>query len=67
MHRTWPERFADGYRAEIRRVRGRGLDGTPPPATGADGRHAVAAVVAANESWRSERPVTVEHAPVGSA
>ena len=65
IHRTWPDRFAEGYRAEMRSFVAACLDGRPAAVTGADGRHAVAAVVTANDSWRQQRPVAVEHSPVG--
>lgn len=59
VHRTWPERFDAGYRAEMRAFVAAALDGTDPMVSGADGRAAVAAVVAANRSWREDRPVLV--------
>ena len=59
VHRTWPERFADGYRAELRAFVEATLDGGPPTVTGEDGRAAVQAVVAANRSWREERPIAL--------
>ena len=58
VHRTWPERFAEGYRAEMSAFAAVALDGGPPPVTGADGRAAVAAVLAANRSWKEGRPVS---------
>jgi scyllo-inositol 2-dehydrogenase (NAD+) len=58
VHRTWPERFAEGYRAEMAAFTAAALDGGPPAVTGADGRAAVAAVVAANRSWKEGRPVS---------
>jgi scyllo-inositol 2-dehydrogenase (NAD+) len=58
-HRTWPERFREAYRAEIRSFVDSALDGTPPVVSGADGRAAVAAVLAANRSWQEGRPVEV--------
>jgi scyllo-inositol 2-dehydrogenase (NAD+) len=65
MHRTWPDRFGAAYRAEIRAFVDSALDGEPPAVSGADGRAAVAAVRAANRSWREGRPVAlVEEAPV---
>ena len=59
LHRTWPDRFRDAYRAEIRSFVDAALDGGRPVVTGADGRAAVAAVVAANRSWQEARPVRV--------
>jgi len=61
-HRTWPERFAEGYRAEMRAFVRAVLDRTAPVVTAADGRAAVQAVVAANRSWQEERPVAVSTA-----
>jgi scyllo-inositol 2-dehydrogenase (NAD+) len=64
LHRTWPDRFRDAYRAEIRSFVDSALDGGHPRVTGADGRAAVAAVLAANRSWQEGRPVGVsEEAP----
>ncbi len=58
-HRTWPERFADGYRAEMQGFVRAVLDRTTPLVTAADGRAAVLAVRAANRSWQEERPVAL--------
>jgi myo-inositol 2-dehydrogenase / D-chiro-inositol 1-dehydrogenase len=57
LHRTWPERFADGYRAEMSAFAEAALAGGDPPVSGADGVAAVRAVVAANRSWQEGRPV----------
>jgi scyllo-inositol 2-dehydrogenase (NAD+) len=57
LHRTWPDRFRDAYRAEMRAFVESALAGEAPAVTGADGRAAVAAVRAANRSWREGRPV----------
>jgi scyllo-inositol 2-dehydrogenase (NAD+) len=57
IHRTWPDRFGQAYRAEIRAFVDCALAGEAPAVTGADGRAAVAAVRAANRSWREGRPV----------
>jgi scyllo-inositol 2-dehydrogenase (NAD+) len=57
VHRTWPERFEAGYRAEMRAFVDACLDGTPPAVTAEDGRQAVLAVRAANLSWQEGRPV----------
>ena len=59
LHRTWPERFGDAYRAEIRSFVDCALDGAAPVVTGADGRAAVVAVRAANRSWQEGRPVAL--------
>jgi scyllo-inositol 2-dehydrogenase (NAD+) len=59
LHRTWPDRFRDAYRAEIRSFVDCALEGAEPVVSGADGRAAVAAVLAANRSWREGRPVQV--------
>jgi myo-inositol 2-dehydrogenase / D-chiro-inositol 1-dehydrogenase len=59
LHRTWPDRFREAYRAEIRSFVDCALEGRPAPVTGADGRAAVAAVIAANRSWQEGRPVEV--------
>ena len=62
LHRTWPDRFRDAYRAEMRSFVDAVLDGAPPVVTGADGRAAVAGVLAANRSWQEVRPVEVGEA-----
>jgi scyllo-inositol 2-dehydrogenase (NAD+) len=59
LHRTWPDRFRDAYRAEIRSFVDCALEGAEPVVGGADGRAAVAAVLAANRSWQDGRPVEV--------
>jgi scyllo-inositol 2-dehydrogenase (NAD+) len=59
LHRTWPDRFREAYRAELRSFVDCALDRSPPSVGGADGRAAVAAVRAANRSWREGRPVEV--------
>jgi scyllo-inositol 2-dehydrogenase (NAD+) len=64
VHRTWPERFEAGYRAEILAFVDACLDGTPPAVTGEDGRQAVLAVRAANRSWQERRPVALSEAAV---
>jgi len=64
IHRTWPDRFADGYRAEMRAFVRTVLDGTEPPVTGDDGRRAVRAVLAANRSWQEARPVELAEVAV---
>jgi len=60
LHRTWPDRFEQGYRDEMRSFVDVALGGDPPVVTGEDGRHAVSAVQAANRSWMEERPVALE-------
>lgn len=59
-HRTWPERFESGYRAEIRAFVAAALGDEEPAVTGEDGRHATRAVIAANRSWMEERPVLLK-------
>jgi predicted dehydrogenase len=60
LHRTWGERFRDAYREELRAFVRAVLAGEEPPVTGHDGREAVAAVRAANRSWREGRSVRVD-------
>jgi scyllo-inositol 2-dehydrogenase (NAD+) len=60
LHRTWPDRFEQGYRDEMRSFVSAALSGDRPTVTGEDGRHAVSAVRAANRSWMEERPVALE-------
>jgi predicted dehydrogenase len=59
LHRTWPDRFREAYRGEIRSFVDSALDGTAPRVSGEDGRAAVVAVRAANRSWREARPVAL--------
>jgi len=59
VHRTWPERFAEAYRAEMRAFIRTVRDAAAPDVGGDDGRHAVRAVLAANRSWREGRPIFV--------
>jgi myo-inositol 2-dehydrogenase/D-chiro-inositol 1-dehydrogenase/scyllo-inositol 2-dehydrogenase (NAD+) len=59
VHRTWPERFESGYRAQMRAFVDAALEGGVPAVTGADGLAAVRAVRAANRSWQEERPITL--------
>ena len=54
---SWPQRFEWGYREELRGFVDAALHGSPPAASGADGRAAVAAVLASNRSWQEGRPV----------
>jgi myo-inositol 2-dehydrogenase/D-chiro-inositol 1-dehydrogenase/scyllo-inositol 2-dehydrogenase (NAD+) len=58
-HRTWPDRFEAGYRAQMRAFVGAVLDGTAPAVGGEDGLAAVRAVRAANRSWLEQRPVAL--------
>jgi myo-inositol 2-dehydrogenase/D-chiro-inositol 1-dehydrogenase/scyllo-inositol 2-dehydrogenase (NAD+) len=56
---SWPQRFEPGYRAELAGFVQAATNGTAPLVGAADGRAAVAAVIAANTSWLEGRPVTV--------
>ena len=56
---SWPQRFEWGYREELRAFVEAARTGAAPAAGAADGRAAVAAVVAANRSWLESRPVEV--------
>jgi len=60
VHRTWPERFEAGYRAQMRAFAAAARSGGAPPVTAADGRAAVHAVRAANRSWQEGRPITLD-------
>jgi len=57
IFRTWPERFADAYIAEMRHFTSSIRDGTEPAVGGEDGRWAVAMVLAATRSFQEGRPV----------
>jgi len=61
---SWPERFETAYREELRSFVAAAASGGRPVAGAADGRAAVAAVLAANRSWCEERPVRLD-APAG--
>ena len=56
-HKSWRNRFKDGYLDEMKSFISSVLEDKPPLVTGRDGQAAVAAVVAANESVRTGRPV----------
>jgi myo-inositol 2-dehydrogenase/D-chiro-inositol 1-dehydrogenase/scyllo-inositol 2-dehydrogenase (NAD+) len=56
---SWPQRFEPGYRAELAGFVQAATHGTAPLVGAADGRAAVAAVIASNTSWLEGRPVTV--------
>jgi scyllo-inositol 2-dehydrogenase (NAD+) len=62
-HRTWPDRFQAGYRAQLRAFVDAALTGSPPLVTGTDGLAAVRAVRAANRSWLEQRPVALAEVP----
>lgn len=56
---SWQQRFEPGYRAELHEFARAAREGAPPVAGAADGRAAVAAVLAASQSIAEERPVPV--------
>lgn len=58
-HRTWPDRFEAGYRAQMRAFLEAAASGGPAAVTGEDGLAAVRAVRAANRSWREQAPVAL--------
>ena len=58
-YESWPQRFEPGYREELRAFVEAATSGAPAKVGGVDGRAAVAAVRAANQSWIEERPVLV--------
>jgi myo-inositol 2-dehydrogenase/D-chiro-inositol 1-dehydrogenase/scyllo-inositol 2-dehydrogenase (NAD+) len=57
IYRTWPERFAWGYIREMEHFVDSILTGTPPKVGGAEGRWAVAGVLAGTRSFLEQRPV----------
>jgi myo-inositol 2-dehydrogenase/D-chiro-inositol 1-dehydrogenase/scyllo-inositol 2-dehydrogenase (NAD+) len=57
---SWLQRFEWGYREELRSFVEAARTGSEPVASGADGRAAVAAVLAANRAWLEGRPVELE-------
>src|SRR5207244_1521544 len=64
VHRDLPlnffmERYTQSYLAEMTAFVDTALDGGHPPVTGADGRQAVVLALAAQKSFRENRPVRV--------
>ena len=57
IYRTWPERFKWAYIHELAHFVSCIQEGTPPRASGLDGRWAVAGVLAGNKSFLEQRPV----------
>ena len=57
IYRTWPERFAWGYINEMSHFIDCVRNGTAPMVGGAEGRWAVAGVLAGTRSFLEERPV----------
>lgn len=57
IYRTWPERFAAAYVREMKHFLECIRSGRAPRVSGADGRWAVAGVLAATTSFLQERPV----------
>ena len=57
IYRTWPERFEWGYINELAHFVSCIQTGTPPRAGAAEGRWAVAGVLAGTRSFLEERPV----------
>lgn len=57
IYRTWPERFAWGYIREMEHFIHSIQTGTPSTVGGAEGRWAVAGVLAGTRSFLQERPV----------
>ena len=60
IYRTWPQRFAWGYINEMEHFLQCVRRGEQPKVGGADGRWAVAGVLAATRSFMEERPVRLE-------
>jgi myo-inositol 2-dehydrogenase/D-chiro-inositol 1-dehydrogenase/scyllo-inositol 2-dehydrogenase (NAD+) len=58
---SWPQRFEAGYREELRAFVEVARSGSEPAVGGADGRAAVAAVLASNRAWLEGRPVELKH------
>jgi myo-inositol 2-dehydrogenase/D-chiro-inositol 1-dehydrogenase/scyllo-inositol 2-dehydrogenase (NAD+) len=57
IYRTWPERFADAYIREMEHFLDCIRTGAEPEPSGADGRWAVAGVLAGTRSFEQGRPV----------
>jgi myo-inositol 2-dehydrogenase/D-chiro-inositol 1-dehydrogenase len=60
IYRTWQERFADAYIAEMREFVSCIQTGRVPRVGGEDGKWAVAGVLAATRSFLDSRPVRLE-------
>jgi myo-inositol 2-dehydrogenase/D-chiro-inositol 1-dehydrogenase/scyllo-inositol 2-dehydrogenase (NAD+) len=60
VYKTWPDRFGEAYRAEMRAFVHCALTGDAPKATGEHGYRALAAVIAANRSWKEGRSVRID-------
>lgn len=60
IYRTWPERFTWAYIREMEHFVECVRTGRPPAVTGADGRWAVASVLAGTRSFLEGRPVRLE-------
>ncbi len=60
IFKTWPERFQWGYIYEMEHFTGSIQRGTRPKVGGAEGRWAVAGVLAGTRSFLEERPVTLK-------
>ena len=56
---SWRDRFREAYLAEARHFTECIVEGRPPAVTGADGREALRAVLAASDSLRSNAPVAL--------
>ena len=65
IYRTWPERFAWAYIREMEHFLHCIRAGTSPRVTGADGRWAVACVLAGTRSFLEERPVRLSEVLAG--
>ena len=61
--RSWRDLFKDAYLAEMEHFVQCVLQDKPPRVTGQDGLNAVDAVVAANQSMRTGRPVEIQQSP----
>ena len=62
IHRTWAERFSWGYIHEMEHFVNCVREGAAPAVGGADGRWALAGVLAATRSYREGRPVAIAEA-----
>jgi predicted dehydrogenase len=67
IFRTWPERFEWGYINELEHFVTCIQNGTTPVAGGAEGRWAVAGVLAGTKSFLEERPVYLTEITGGSS
>jgi myo-inositol 2-dehydrogenase/D-chiro-inositol 1-dehydrogenase/scyllo-inositol 2-dehydrogenase (NAD+) len=66
VFRTWPQRFAQAYKSEMRHFVDSVRSGSPPRVGGVEGRWAVACVLAGTRSFLEGRPVSLPEILAGA-